>query len=192
MEKMKLILRNVKCVFSIQDSLEQIIKEFQFHKKNHTFRLQDKICLTIYPKNLFRIHATGIKTVSDLNSVLLFFDSNCMRISKIQVNNTFWILKLLLIQNFDKFAKFCQNTQIASKQIYFDLSNLGLNGDGGFLNAIYLRHIDCRGAVIIHRTCSLIMGPKHITEIILLKNELKILLKSFKASMQKKILENLL
>ena len=49
MEKMKLILRNVKCVFSIQDSLEQIIKEFQFHKKNHTFRLQDKICLTIYP-----------------------------------------------------------------------------------------------------------------------------------------------
>ena len=185
---MKVKLRNVKCVFSIQHSLKHILKEFQFHKKNHTFRLHDKICLTTYPKNLFRIHATGIKTISDLNSVLLFFDSNSIRVYNVQVNNTFWILKPLLIQNFDKFAKFCQNTQ--KNKVSFDLSNFGLNGDGGFLNAIYLRHSDCRGAVIIHRTCSLIMGPKHITEIRLLTNELKTLLKSFKVVMQKKILED--
>ena len=105
---MRFKLKNVKCVFDIQDSLDRIIKYFIFHKRNHTLRLKSKICLTIYPKNLFRIHVTGISNTADLNCVLDFFYSKCIKICNVKVNNSFWILKPLLIQNFDKFAQFCQ------------------------------------------------------------------------------------
>ena len=184
MEKMKFKLRNVKCVFAVQDSLDWLIKEFQYHKRNYTLRLNSKICLTIYPKSLFRIHATGISSAFDLNCILDFFESKCLKVCNAKVNNSFWILKPLIIQNFDKFAKYCQerNKQKVNSSVTIDISNVGLNGDGCFLNAIYLRLLDCHGVVIIHRTCSLILGPTNISELKLLIKELDNLIKQYKSN----------
>ena len=176
-------LRNIKCVFAVQDSLDWIIKEFHHHKRNFTLRLKNQICLTIYTKSLFRIHATGISSMSDFNCVLDYFHSKCIIVHNAMVNNSFWILKPLLIQNFNKFAKFCeeQNKQKNISSVTIDISNVGLNGDGCFLNTIYLRRLNCHGVVIIHRTCSLILGPTNISELKLLIKDLKKLINQYES-----------
>ena len=179
---MKFKLRNIKCVFSVQESLDWMLKEFKFHKRNYTLRLENRICLTLYPKNLFKIHATGISNSDDLNCVSSFFESKRIKVCNATVNNSFWILKPLIIQSFDKFAKFCQekNKQKKNSSITIDLSNIGLNADGCFLNAIYLRQIGCHGVVIIHRTSSLILGPTNIAELKKLREGFQNLLDQYK------------
>ena len=181
---MKFKLRNIKCVFSVQESLDWMLKEFKFHKRNYTLRLENRICLTLYPKNLFKIHATGISNSDDLNCVLSFFESKCIKVCNATVNNSFWILKPLIIQSFDKFAKFCQekNKQKKNSSITIDLSNIGLNADGCFLNAIYLRQLGCHGVVIIHRKCSLILGPTNISELKQLRKGFQTLLNQYESN----------
>ena len=174
---LKIRLRNLKCVFAVHDSLKAICKQFQLHQKNYTFRLEKTICLTIYPSSMYKIHATGISSLIAFDLILTFFEKNNIRVQSVKVNNTFWMIKPLIIKNFNRFAQFCKRQNTDSVTI--DLSNMGLNGDGGFLNAIFLRHFGLKGTVIIHRTCSLILGPKNIDELKLLSHDLQNLISSY-------------
>ena len=176
--QVKLRLRNVKCLFVLHDNIEALCKKFQLHEKNYTLRLDEKICLTIYPNSKYKLHATGISGLEDLEQILYFFVTNEIKVKSVEVNNTFWLIKPLIIKNFDKFAQFCKTRQKLDS-VTINLNNLGLNGDGGFLNAIFLRHLDVNGSVIIHRTCSLILGPKNIDEVKLLSYDLQMLLNSY-------------
>ena len=172
-------LRNIKCVFIMQTSLDSIHNQFQLHKKNLTLKLCEKICLTIYPNSAFKIHATGISSFSDLNCILSFFESNNIKVSNVKINNSFWMIKPLIINFFDKFAKYCSEQR--KSDVILDTSNIGLNGDAGFINAIYLRHLDCHGTVIIHRKCSLILGSKNIEAIKLLICDLRSLIDGYES-----------
>ena len=171
-------LRNVKCSFIVKQVTLQSLNKFFLYKKNHILRLGDKICLTIYPKSLHKIHVTGISNQSDIECVLNYFKSNNIKASKVQIDNTFWIIKPLLIPHFDKFAAFCQQRQTTDSTL-LDLSNQGLNGDCGFLNVIYLRLFSCNGTITIHRTCSLILGAKNIMSVKLLLQALEILINDY-------------
>ena len=171
-------LRNVKCSFIVKQVTLQILNNFFLKRKNYILRLGDKICLTIYPKSLHKIHVTGISNKSDIEFVLSYFKSNNIKASKVQIDNTFWIVKPLLIPRFDKFATFCRQRQSTDSTL-LDLSNQGLNGDGGFLNVIYLRLFSCKGTITIHRTCSLILGATNITSVKLLLQALEILINNY-------------
>lgn len=104
-----------------------------------------------------------------------------------QIDNTFWIIKPLLIPHFHKFAEFCQITKRSDLESWgglggsldLDLSNFGLNGDGGFLNVIYLRLFSCKGTITIHRTSSLILGAKSITDVKLLTHAFDKLIENY-------------
>ena len=106
---LKLRLRNVKCNFLVKKDLTPHLKLFKQHKTNKVLRLGDKICLTVYRNNLLKVHVTGISSSSDFESVLSFFKINKIRISRMQINNTFWMIKPFIINNFYKFAYFCKN-----------------------------------------------------------------------------------
>ena len=175
---MRLKLRNIKCVFIVKNQLLSLLTKFSLRNKYYIFRLKNKICLTIYPKSKFKIQVTGIATNSDYNCLLTFFELNKIEVSEVQINNTFWIIKPLNIIHFDKFAKFCDLRRRKGK-VNIDLSNHGLNGDGGFLNAIYLRHSSCKGTIVIHRTSSLILGATTLPAIRMLKLELTKLLSDY-------------
>lgn len=176
----KVQLRNIKCVFIVQNSLDFIRVQFQLHKKNHTYKFNDnKICLTIYPKSSFKIHATGISSLLDLNCILSFFDLNNVIVNNVRINNSFWMIKPLIIKNFDKFAIFCNNQKY--NEVTLDTSHFGLNGDAGFLNAIFLRHSGYHGTVIIHRTCSLILGPTNTSALNVLICDLENLLSVYES-----------
>ena len=175
-------LRNIKCVFVVHNSLISLQKQFQLHNKNHTFKLCNKVWLTIYPNSQFRIHATGISTSSDFESVLSFFRSKHIVVSSVAVNSTFWLIKPLVIKSFNTFADFCNKKQ-KLKSTTIDASNVGLNGDAGFLNAIYLRRHSCTGTVIIHRNTSLILGSKNVKDVELLLHDLQDLISCYESSL---------
>ena len=175
---LKLRLRNVKCNFVVKKELTPHLKLFKQHKTNKVLRLGDKICLTVYRNNLLKIHVTGISSLSDFESVLAFFKSINLGISRIQINNTFWMIKPFIINHFYKFADFCKNRPKTGSTV-IDVSNIGLNGDGKFLNSIFLRNSACKGTVIIHRTSILILGATNIVAIKLLKQSLENLITSY-------------
>lgn len=172
-------LKNVKCSFIVKKIKTQFQNNFFRYKKNHILRLCNKICLTIYPKSLQKIHVTGISNRSDIECVLAYFKSNYITVLKVQIDNTFWVIKPLLIPHFAKFITFCQQRQATDWSGTLDCSNQGLNGDGGFLNVVYLRLLSCQGTITIHRTCSLILGAKSITSVKLLIHELQILINDY-------------
>ena len=175
---LKLRLRNVKCNFVVKKELTPHLKLFKQHKTNKVLRLGDKICLTVYRNNLLKVHVTGISSSSDFESVLSFFKINKIGISRMQINNTFWMIKPFIINSFNKFAYFCKNrSKTGSTAI--DVSNVGLNGNGEFFNSIFLRNFDCEGTVIIHRTSILILGAKNIFAIKILKHSLENLITSY-------------
>ena len=176
----KIRLRNVKCVFVVHNSLAVLRNRFSLHKKNYTLRLRDKVTLTLYPNNLFRIHATGISALSDFQCILTFFELNNINVSSIDVNNTFWLLKPLVIKNFYSFATFCNGIQ-KSSPISIDASNIGLNGD--LVNAMFLRHLGYDGTVIIHRTCTLILGSKNVNDVKSLLCDLKTIIDFYESSL---------
>ena len=155
--KLKLRLRNIKCIFVVKKELNNHLEMFKQYTKNKILRLENKICLTLYGNNLLKIHVTGISSFSDFDCVLYFFKSKNIDISRIQINNTFWLIKPLIINHFDKFAEFCKKRPNTESTI-IDASSFGLNADGGFLNSIYLRSPLCKGTVIIHRTSTIILS----------------------------------
>ena len=175
---LKIRLRNVKCCLNVKKELTPHLKLFKHNKTNKVMRLGEKICLTVYRNNLFKVHVTGISSSSGFESVLSFFKSIDIDISRIQINNTFWLIKPFIINHFSKFAVFCKNRSKTGKTV-IDISNVGLNGDGKFLNSIFLRNSVCKGTVIIHRTSILILGAKNITAIKLLKHSLENLITSY-------------
>ena len=180
--KLKLRLRNVKCIFVLKKELKKHLELFKQHTKNKILRLEKKICLTLYENNLLKIHITGISCYSDFDCALSFFKSKNIEISRIQVNNTFWLIKPLIINHFDKFAEFCKKRSKTESTI-IDASNFGLSGDGGFLNSIYLRSSLCKGTVIIHRTSTIILGATNIAAIRILKHSFGNLLTSYHTSL---------
>ena len=105
---LKLRLRNVKCNFLVKKDLTPHLKLFKQHKTNKVLRLGDKICLTVYRNNLLKIHVTGISSLSDFESVLSFFKAINLGISRIQVNNTFWMVKPFIINNFLQICRLLQ------------------------------------------------------------------------------------
>ena len=180
--ELKLRLKNIKCIFVVKKEPTNHLKLFKQHTKNRILRLENKICLTLYENNLLNIHITGISCFSDFDSVLSFFKSKNIEISRIQINNTFWLIKPLIINHFDRFAEFCKKRP-KTESIIIDASNVGLNGDGGFLNSIYLRSTLCKGTVIIHRTSTIILGATTIAAIKILKHSLGNLLTSYHNSL---------
>ena len=179
--ELKLRLRNIKCIFVVKKELKTHLKLFKQNTKNKTLRLENKICLTLYKNNLLKVHVTGISCFSDFDSVLFFFKSKSIHISRIQINNTFWLIKPLIINHFNRFAEFCKRRSKTESTI-IDASNVGLNGDGGFLNSIYLRSTLCKGTVIIHRTSTIILGATTMGAIKILKHSLGNLLTSYYTS----------
>ena len=113
--KLKLRLRNIKCIFFVKNELNNHMELFKEHTKNKILHLENKICLTLYGNNLLKIHVTGISCFSDFDCVLSFFKSRNIHISRIQINNTFWLIKPLIINHFDKFAEFCKKYQIRNQ-----------------------------------------------------------------------------
>ena len=107
--KVMVKLKNVKCIFIVENKSIKFFNKFSKHKKNLILRYVKKVCLTIYPNNPLKIHATGISNSFDFESLLSFFESNDMKISEIVINNTFWIIKPLVIPHFKKFATFCKD-----------------------------------------------------------------------------------
>ena len=175
---LKLRLRNIKCNFVVKKELTPHLKLFKQHKTNKVLRLGDKICLTVYQNSLLKVHVTGISSSSDFESVLSFFKSINIGISRMEINNTFWMIKPFIINNFYKFAIFCKNRSKTGSTV-IDVSNVGLNGNGEFFNSIFLRNFDCEGTVIIHRTSILILGAKNIFAIKILKQSLENLITSY-------------
>ena len=176
--KLKLRLRNIKCIFFVKNELNNHMELFKEHTKNKILHLENKICLTLYGNNLLKIHVTGISCFSDFDCVLSFFKSRNIHISRIQINNTFWLIKPLIINHFDKFAEFCKKRPNTESTI-IDASSFGLNADGGFLNSIYLRSPLCKGTAIIHRTSTIILGVTNIAALNILKNSLENLFTSY-------------
>ena len=75
-----------------------------------------------------------------------------------------------------------KNKQKKNSSITIDLSNIGLNADGYFLNAIYLRQLGCHGVVIIQSTCSLILGPTNTSELKQLRKGFQTLLNQYESN----------
>ena len=88
------------------------------------------------------------------------------------------MIKPFIINHFYKFADFCKNRPKTGSTV-IDVSNIGLNGDGKFLNSIFLRNSACKGTVIIHRTSILILGATNIVAIKVLKQSLENLRTSY-------------
>ena len=63
--KVAVKLKNVKCIFIVKNKSITFLNKFSKHKKNLILRYTKKVCLTIYPNNLIKIHATGISNSFD-------------------------------------------------------------------------------------------------------------------------------
>lgn len=170
-------LRNVKCVLTLSMLPQNLIEQFVKRQHNLILRIRDSIILTIYPKQIERVHITGIKNINDFQLIKILFLKNYVKIRKIQINNTFWIAKPMIIPHFHKFALFCKHTY-TNRYAILDLSSYGLNGDG-YINVIYLRHKMCSGVGLIHRKSSSIIGAKDFQSVKMLVFEIKQLLNTY-------------
>ena len=154
-------LRNLKGVFKVNQVSKPLLKKMNKMRYNRILKLERKITLTIYPNssNSFKtIHVTGIKCQQDFKDVKKFLQAY-QNLLSFEINNTFFILKPILIENFLKFVHFCSVTSI---KIEFNL-NIDNIGDYPGLNVIYMRsHSNKEKSCVamIHRKSISILGAK--------------------------------
>ena len=159
---MKFILTNLKCVIDVESFClnSNFINDFIQLKQNKINYLPNSARLTIYPRTFTRIHATGICSQNDLNQITNYLLSQNIRIHKITVNGSFFIVKSFIIPEFHQFVQFCKSYK--KKSLIIDCNFFQLEG---FLSAIHLKHECLGGLVKIHRKSIIIMGCRKISTV---------------------------
>ena len=170
-------LRNIKCTFVLNRLSRKLLSKFEKKKYNLILRLKQTIILTIYPSSSNRVHATGIRTMSNLQDIKTLFKACQTRIEDIVVDNSYWLKKPHIIDRFSEFASFCESIK-KCEFTKIDLTSFALNADG-YLNSIYLKHKNATGIAIIHRKCIALLGAKSSESVKLLTSKVENLVKEF-------------
>ena len=148
-------LRNIKCCFVLNHLTPSLLLNFQKKGNYKIFRLDTKLVLTLYPSSKNRVHATGVKNFEDFSKIKKIFKKCGSKIRNVQINNSYWIKKPIVINKFHEFAQFC--SQQRSSNVQIDLSNFHMHP---YPNSIYLRHKLVSGTAIIFRKSVIILGAK--------------------------------
>ena len=175
-------LRNIKCTYVLNRLSTMLLSKFEQRRYNLILRMEQTIILTIYPSSFNRVHATGIKSMSDVMAIKSLFKTCQIKIRDVVVDNTYWLKKPHIIKRFSEFAAFCDSGD--NGNIKIDMTSYGMNGDGYF-NAIYLKHREASGTVIIHRKCIAILGAKSSTSVRLLTTKVHNLITKYDSFLKK-------
>ena len=174
-------LRNIKFVLTVYKIPYKFKQLFQKHYQNFILKITNKIVLTIYTSQNItkKIHVTGIKNVEQKKLLFELLNLHKIKIEKIVVNNTFFLLKNLNIPEFDKFATFC--SKYKQVHTFFNLSSY--NSHENFLSVIYLKIQNASGQVNIHRKSSILLGCKTGKCVEILTRELKTIFLNYVSSL---------
>ena len=174
---MKTLLRNIKLVLTVNYISSKFQKLFKLCRHNLVMKMSDCMVLTIYLSQIHynRIHVTGIKTQNQKLSLINFLGCYGIKIKRIQINSSFFLLKNINIPEFDKFANFCSKYQRAGVELNLSSFNIHEN----FLSVIYLKVSNCSGIANIHRKSTILLACRKKDCVEILKKEIKALLISY-------------
>ena len=88
---MRLSLRNVKLVFSVNCIPLEFQNRFKLHRHNLIMRIFNNVILTIYLSQIHnkRIHVTGLKSKNQKEKLLRFLGRSGIGVDRIQINSSF-------------------------------------------------------------------------------------------------------
>ena len=180
---MRVSLRNIKMVFSVDYISPEFQNLFQPYQHNLILRMSNSVILTIYLSQikLKRIHITGLKRRNQKKMLLNFFKSHGIEVNRVEINNSFFLLKNINIPEYNKFAFFC--SMYKRKGVKIDLSSF--NSHENFLSVIYMRVLYCTGVANIHRKSVILLACRKKCCVEKLKVELGFLLTEYATSLLK-------
>ena len=174
---MKTSLRNIKLVLTVDSISSKFQKLFKLCTHNLIMKMKNCLILTIYLSQIHskRIHVTGIKRQDQKYMLINFLEYYGIKIKRIQINSSFFLLKDVNIPEYDKFANFCSKYQ--QKGVKLNLSSFNIHEN--FLSVIYLKVSTCSGIANLHRKSIILLACRKKRCVEILKREIKRLLISY-------------
>ena len=178
---MRLSLRNVKLVFSVNCIPLEFQNRFKLHRHNLIMRIFNNVILTIYLSQIHnkRIHVTGLRSKNQKEKLLRFLGRSGIGVDRIQINSSFFLLEGMNIPEYNKFGYFC--SKYKRNKVSIDLSSFNVHEN--FLCTVYLRVLHCTGVANIHRKSIVLLACRKKCCVDTLTKEIRILLISFAHSL---------